>query len=288
MMPVACAGAPYGGPCEGSRWPCRRRRVQTLGTNRTIRASKGIELKPWPAEPPGRGLVMRTWLLVVYLATISAFSAIVLFAMVSTRDMRAPDPLIAIVPFLMLADYYSTLLYASRVKRSHKTVALTDVELNPMWKADVARLRLVNFRHLAGVLFVSVVFLLLSQGTDAFYTGLLHVLLGCLTVCSGMQVARNSLNAFIIGRSSERRTTTIAPGVARWLTTESGQSSFFGLVVLALLGISSAFASGWFALGGLAGLVFERAVRAELIREAAVKSCGRNAAPPPRGADVGN
>jgi hypothetical protein len=61
--------------------------------------------------------------------------------------MRHPE--VFLVTLLMLADYYLTLIGARMAERGYRDHFKSEsYELNPVWRGDVARQRLVNPRHL--------------------------------------------------------------------------------------------------------------------------------------------
>jgi hypothetical protein len=164
----------------------------------------------------------------------------------------------------MLADYYLTLLYAWLVKRTDSSADLAAIELNPMWKRDVADIRLFNFRHLTSVVCFSVLFFCLSQAPDGSARAFFLAPFGFATVTFGTIVARHVLNIVVFVRG--RRDSIQSRGEPR------GSRSIISLAPLAVLLTllsGAAFVPVSFLLGGLTGLIFESALRWGLMREAA-------------------
>jgi hypothetical protein len=213
---------------------------------------------------------MRKSLLVVFVLIASIFTAVLIIAILTVPSPSGPDRCVALIPALMLADYYTTLTYAWLAKRTNKTADLASMELNPLWKAAVARLRVVNIPFFMLVAFSSVLYLFLSPVGDGSGRSFFLVLLGLGITVSGVNVARNVLNIALLIRAEHLLPASDRTGARRWLASESAQSNTVRLAVLVVLVSSALYVSGWFVLGGAAGLIFERALRKRWIYEAAV------------------
>lgn len=97
--------------------------------------------------------------------------------------MRHPE--ILILPVLMLADYYLTLLGAKMGAAQYQShFKSPSYELNPVWRGDVAKQRLFNPRHL--LLAAALTAILWWAGEDSnmsdwFFPFLFGMVLGALT-----------------------------------------------------------------------------------------------------------
>ena len=118
-------------------------------------------------------------------------------------------PYVFLIPALMLSDYYLTLYGAWLVKRRHPDFDARDYELNPMWKTDVSKFKLLNFRHLLSVAFITSFLVMLSQASSArpTFCGLFGFALGSnLTLVAEHLCALKAIHeperAFIAGGSS--------------------------------------------------------------------------------------
>ena len=83
---------------------------------------------------------MRQSLRIAFLLTVFISTTALTVALLTNPGPR-PHLCVALVPVLMLGDYYTTLAYASLVRQANRDTDLARIELNPMWKSDVARLR---------------------------------------------------------------------------------------------------------------------------------------------------
>src|SRR5262245_60691593 len=113
---------------------------------------------------------MRSWLRVAYLIAIAVFTAAVAIAMFWNEEAFRFDPLSLAPAIVACTDYYGTLLVAMLVRRHHPDADLRKLELNPLWKNDVAGLRLFSVGFTLTILMRLVVFLMLSQAPDGLWT----------------------------------------------------------------------------------------------------------------------
>jgi hypothetical protein len=157
-----------------------------------------------------------------------------------------PRAEILIVPAMMLADYYLTLWGAGLFGATPERRA--GYELNPHMIGDVARLKLVNPRHLAATATATVVFWTGAALVDAEWTRfLVGLMLGAYGVIIGNHLA-NILDMLserackgVRGRMKVTYRARLAMGAHRSL------GSALPLVLIA------AFAPGWLTLGAAAG-----------------------------------
>ncbi len=104
---------------------------------------------------------------------------------------------IFLLPLLMIADYYLTLIGASLYKQSYGNYFVLDnYELNPMWQSSVGKSEKFDFRHL----FMSIVFTIVFMSFDYYNIineKILQVLLGYYIVLYSLINAGHLENIFI-------------------------------------------------------------------------------------------
>lgn len=109
--------------------------------------------------------------------------------------MRYPE--IWLVPLLMLADWYLTILGAQKAgEKYHQHFKRVHYELNPLWQSAVRQRRWFNPRHLLAVVFVTFALI----GLDALsYTvePLVQVMLGAVLTILGTIVATHISNLLL-------------------------------------------------------------------------------------------
>jgi len=185
----------------------------------------------------------------------------VTLAMIASPKPLRPDYYVALVPVLMLADYYLTILFAWRVKCIHESADLAALELNPMWKSDVANLRLFNLRHLIHVVFFTVIFVLLSQAPEGFPRQFFLCLVGFCISLNAVFVGTHIHNLAVLRQihfnDDHRSRRTII-----W------NRGFVAPAIFFLLAVTSLLLGPFFLLGGTAGIAFASALRLGLEREA--------------------
>ncbi len=195
---------------------------------------------------------MRRWLINLYLTLIALFTVVLILAMWFDTDKHTFNPLLLLVPALMLADYYLTLASARLAKCINPTIDVASLELNPIWKADVAKFRRLNIRHMLIVVYAFVVLYMLSQAPvgpwRSFYLGCFGFYIGSsgglvsqhlLHISWYLKFLRTERNKFRVRRST-------------WGAKHLGELTFLVLLVL-----SSACLPGSFVIGGIAGLLLE-------------------------------
>lgn len=120
--------------------------------------------------------------------------------------MRHPEGLI--VALLPLADYYLTLWGAALAAREYgRHFKSQSYELNPLWRADVARRRLFNPRHLFLALALVVIVGLageLGDGlADWFFPTLFGMVLGAFAPILAQHVGNIAMFSFLQRRPDE-------------------------------------------------------------------------------------
>jgi hypothetical protein len=219
---------------------------------------------------------MRRSLVVAFMIVECLFIAIVVAGLLSGEKLDDPKWIVLLLPALMLADYYLTILYGWLIRGFYKIADLAIIELNPMWKADVARLRIVNLRHVVHVVFFTLLFLIISTAPEGspktYFLCLFGFAIGvnASLVAEHIQNLSSLLRAF---RKSTRRHTSIEirNTLDRDRYHRQAPRFSFGPARVAVFGIllSSALVFGpFFALGGIIGQWAEWGLRYGLQREA--------------------
>jgi hypothetical protein len=110
---------------------------------------------------------------------------------------------VVLVPILMLADYYLTVLgnFYRRKKYSEYYVIET-YELNPLWKKDIDSLKIFNYKHILIVILFTAYFLSLSENANLyqFMIGNIFALYGFI---NGRHLNNIFLFRFIYSHSDE-------------------------------------------------------------------------------------
>jgi len=178
--------------------------------------------------------------------------------------MKHPE--IILLPVLMLADYFLTVLGAIRKERKYAVHFKTQhYELNPVWQKTIAQKKWFTPRHLLLTLLTSgVLAFLVESGNmpDAFAKGMF----GCLFVLFGMIIGRH-LSNLLIFRYLDRHPQDIAGEItmahALMLTISSCQN----LVVAVPMVLLAIFSPTPFVLGGLVGTLLLFVIHFKWIRK---------------------
>lgn len=111
--------------------------------------------------------------------------------------MKHPEFLL--VPILMFADYFLTLIGAVQSKKKYGQHVKTEhYELNPIWQADVAQRKWLNPRHvLLVVVFSSLLFFIAESG--AVGEPLVEFVLGGVLIVLGTLVGIHLSNLMMFG-----------------------------------------------------------------------------------------
>jgi len=93
---------------------------------------------------------------------------------------------VLIVPVLMLADYYLTIVGAKLAQSGYRAhFKSASYELNPIWRGDVAKLRWFNPRHLLLAALLTALLLFAAEASDTldpwFFPVMFGMVLGAFT-----------------------------------------------------------------------------------------------------------
>ena len=106
--------------------------------------------------------------------------------------MNHPEALL--VPLMMLADYFLTVLSAVWLEKGYANHFRAEhFELNPVWQKDIAAKRWFNPRHLALVVFASALLIGLGEWLPEDDI-VMEATLGAVIVCFGFIIARHVTN----------------------------------------------------------------------------------------------
>jgi hypothetical protein len=213
---------------------------------------------------------MRPWLKVAYFIAIAVFTAVVGMALFYGEEPFRFDPLLLAPAIVACTDYYGTILVAMLVRRQFPNADLRRLELNPMWKSDVAGLRLFSFSFALTVLMRLVVFLMLSQAPDGpwieFYRGAVGFMVGV----SGAPTVHHLMNALRLLRIVPTHRHNDSLSLRVWRIVGEDTSVIADGVCLALLAIAAFVVPSAIVIGGLIGVASCRLIRILLAREAAL------------------
>ncbi len=218
---------------------------------------------------------MRTPFVVAFVLAELLFATVIIAVLVSNPEPRRPEPWVVLIPILLLCDYYLTILFAWLVKRTWSSADLSEIELNPMWKRHVAKLRLVSVRHLIHVICTTSMFLLLSTAPDGF-PRTFFLLLFSYVAGQNMAVVAKHIQLIANLRLARRTQRTAGPDqVLRKFQqlcklNRSTERLFCpaARATLVLLVIGAVFLGPAFLCGGALGVFGEWLLRHGLIREA--------------------
>src|SRR2546426_6653463 len=113
-------------------------------------------------------------------------------------------PQIILLPILMLADYFLTVLGAVKKEKGYSNhFKAQHYELNPIWQESISRKRWLNPRHILLTLVVSGGLAGILEVGD-FPASLADGLFGCLFVFFGTVIGRHLCNILIFRRFAQR------------------------------------------------------------------------------------
>jgi len=102
---------------------------------------------------------------------------------------------LVLLPILMLADYYLTILGSVYRKKKHgEYYVIETYELNPLWKKDIDKLQLLNYKHILIVVVFTIYLYFLSSSDDV---KLYQFIIGSLFAMNGFIVGRHLNNIFL-------------------------------------------------------------------------------------------
>lgn len=162
-------------------------------------------------------------------------------------------PELLLVPVMMLADYFMTLLGAVQSRKKHEQHFKTEhYELNPVWQGDVARVKWFNPRHLfLVVVFSSILIFVVESGEMPEL--LVDALLGAILITIGAVLGRHLANLMIFGHLVWK-----PDQISGQVTMSHGLvlaiSMYQYIVVVIPVVIVAAFMPSPFTVGGLFGI----------------------------------
>lgn len=213
---------------------------------------------------------MRPPFRIAYFAAILAFTTVAILAMANDPEPHNLHPLVFVLPTMMLADYYLTLTIAALMKQQYPRIDLARFELNPMWKADVVKLRLINPGHILLLIFVFSAFYLLSQAPPgpwaAFYLSLETFLIFAVAEENG----RHVIKVIWLMSSASPRTNARMLRRQWWLLAEPAQTISLCCLGLLALCVVAFVAPAVVVAAGAMGLAANPTFRALLIRESRI------------------
>jgi hypothetical protein len=164
-------------------------------------------------------------------------------------------PIAYLLPVLMLADYYLTLLgYVLYQRYYQKYVETEHYELNPAFQSDIKSKKYFSVRHWLGVVFMLVVAVAINrffQERDLFVDGAIGALFAVYSIIIGGHLA-NILTFRKVGKNAEAMS-----GQMKVSYPLSLRMSQYRLIVpAALLAVMAAMSGSAAVIGGLAGAGF--------------------------------
>lgn len=174
-------------------------------------------------------------------------------------------PQILLLPILMFADYFLTVLGAKwREGKYSEHFKTAHYELNPRWQEAVARKQWFNPRHIVLVVAASLALGVLLEFGDV-PNAIAEATLGCLFVVFGMVIGRH-LSNLLIFRRFDRAPAEISGHVEMAHTLVQAISGFQYLVVVVPLGLIACFSPTPYVVGGLVGALLVLAIHWSWIR----------------------
>ena len=159
-------------------------------------------------------------------------------------------PEVFVVPALMLSDYYLTLAGAALFANTPEKRAA--YELNPLWRNDIAHLRLVNIRHLVCVAVLSSGLIYLTEEDSQLATGVFAFAVGMLGVLVGGHIT--NILTLLHGRKLTDPVTGRFPLTTRFNTMSAGYRYIGSAFPFALVVLFHGDAFNTFVLAGVLGL----------------------------------
>ena len=182
-------------------------------------------------------------------------------------------PEFLLVPVLMLADYFLTVLGAIQKERTYDHYFKTEhYELNPVLRESVAKKRWFNPRHLAMTALTLIWLWLITE-----YLGLaesfLRGVLGCLVVLFGTLVGRH-LSNLLIFRRLNRKSDDIEGEIRMSHQLALSMSLYQYFVVVVPVVLLAIFSPTPFVLGALGGVILVLLVHVRWILSSRQKPAG--------------
>jgi hypothetical protein len=213
---------------------------------------------------------MRPGFRIAYYFAISIFTAVLFVALIEDTEVHRFDPLSLLPAIVACTDYYGTLVVASLIKQRNPAADLGRFELNPLFKKDIAHLRIFSFGFFLQVCMRLAVFVMLSHAPAGHWNQVFLGGVGFTLGLNGALTIHHLINIFYIrhifpthrfessvhwrhGRTPGMDTSIIADGIC-----------------LAVFIVSALFVPNALVVGGLLGLVACRLMRIRLTKEAAL------------------
>lgn len=163
-------------------------------------------------------------------------------------------PELLLLPIMMFADYFLTILGAIQRERRYSNHFKTlHYELNPIWQKDVAQKKWFNPRHIALTIALSALLIFLIELgiiSDRFSS----IMIGGILVIYGMILGRHISNLLIFGHLARRPEDisgeiTMSPQFVLYL------SLYHSLMIIIPIALIALFSGSNFAIGGAIGMI---------------------------------
>lgn len=185
--------------------------------------------------------------------------------MLDDTIMRYPEVLL--LPIMMFADYFLTVLGAIQWEKKYSLHFKTEhYELNPIWQKQITKKKWFNPRHVALTIILSGILICLVE-FGGMPHGFVQVVLGCVLVLYGMILGRHFCNLLIFSHLI-RKPDQIFGEVTMSHQFVLSLSLYQTLMVMIPIVLVAVFSQSNFARGGAAGIVLFLIINLGWIRKA--------------------
>ncbi|HSG31910.1 MAG TPA: hypothetical protein VLB82_10230 [Thermodesulfobacteriota bacterium] len=176
-------------------------------------------------------------------------------------------PEILLLPIMMFADYFLTILGAIKIEQGYSKHFKTEhYELNPQWQQDVKEIKWFNIKHIIVTILVTIG---LGYIFESFYLpyALIKMLIGCILVLYAMIIGRHITNLLIFSYVN-RNPGHISGEVNMTHEFVLYLSLFQTVMVLVPIILIAIFSNSYFSYGGAIGITLFILVNYQWIRKA--------------------
>ncbi len=179
--------------------------------------------------------------------------------------MKHPE--ILLLPIMMFADYFLTILGAIKIEQGYSKHFKTEhYELNPQWQQDVKQIKWFNVKHITVTILVTISIVYIFESFDLPYE-LIKGFIGCILVLYAMITGRHITNLLIFLYVNRN------PGHISGEVNMTHQfvlylSLFQTVMVLVPIVLLAIFSNSYFAYGGAVGIGLFLVINYQWIRKA--------------------
>jgi hypothetical protein len=213
---------------------------------------------------------MRPGFRIAYYFAISIFTAVIFVALIEDTEVHRFDPLSLLPAIVACTDYYGTLVVASLIRQRNPAADLGRLELNPLFKKDIAHLRIVSFGFFLQVCMRLTVFLMLSHAPPGHWNQVFLGGVGFTLGLNGAPTIHHLINIFYLRKIFAAHNFERSDHLRHWRTPRKDTSIMADGICMAAFIVSALLVPNAIVIGGLLGVIACRLMRVRLVKEAAL------------------